>query len=129
MKWLMNLIAPWKSQLFAMMGVLAVCGIGAAVIGWLHIQEQDKTNAALAERNKDLTDANKTWAATYDVLKRNAQLEHDNTRLLQDKLALIEQRSATTSEQLKELEKTNGEVKEYLSRPIPADLRRLLDKQ
>jgi hypothetical protein len=128
-KWLLNLLAPFRSELFAMVGVLAVCGIGAAIAGYLHIQRQNDQIENLDARVGDLVVANKGWAARVAEQDRLRGLEQKNVLLLQDKLALIEQQNTAAAAQLKQLEATNAEVKEYLSRPIPADLRRLLDKR
>jgi hypothetical protein len=129
MKWLINLLTPFKSELFAMVGVVAVCGIGATVAGYLHIQRQNDQIETLDTRVGDLVIANKSWAARAAEQDRLRGLEQKNVLLLQDKLALIEQQNTAAAAQLKQLEATNAEVKEYLSRPIPADLRRLLDKK
>ena len=129
MKWLLNLITPFKSELFAMVGVLAVCGISATIAGYLHIQRQNDQIETLDGRVGDLVVANKGWAARVAEQDRLRALEQENVLLLQDKLALIEQQNTAAAAQLKQLEATNAEVKEYLSRPIPADLRRLLDKK
>lgn len=129
MKWLISFLTPWKSELFAMVGVLAVCGIGATIAGYLHIQRQNDQIETLDGRVGDLVIANKGWAARAAEQDRLRALEQKNALLLQDKLALIEQQNTAAAAQLKQLEATNAEVKEYLSRPIPADLRRLLQKQ
>lgn len=129
MKWFSNLITPFKSELLAMVGVLAICGIGATIAGYLHIQRQNKQIETLDTRVGDLVTANKGWAARAADQDRLRALEQKNVLLLQDKLSLIEQQNTAAAAQLKQLEATNAEVKEYLSRPIPADLRRLLDKK
>ena len=129
MKWLSNLITPFKSELLAMIGVLAICGIGAAVAAYLHIQRQNDEIETLDTRVGDLVTANKGWVARVAEQDRLRAEEQKNVLLLQDKLALIEQQNTDAAVQLKQLEAANAEVKEYLSRPIPADLRRLLEKQ
>jgi len=129
MKWLINLLTPFKSELLAMIGVVAICGIGATIAGYLHIQRQNDQIETLDTRVGDLVTANKGWAARATEQDRLRALEQKNVLLLQDKLALIEQQNTAAAAQLKQLEATNVEVKEYLSRPIPADLRRLLQKQ
>ncbi|KPH60217.1 hypothetical protein [Novosphingobium sp. ST904] len=129
MKWLSNLLTPIKSELFAMVGVLAVCGVGATIAGYLHIQRQDDQIETKDRQISDLATANKSWAARAAEQDRIRALEQKNVLLLQEKLALIEQQNTDAAAQLKKLEATNAEVKEYLSRPIPADLRRLLQKQ
>jgi hypothetical protein len=128
-KWLSKLIAPIKSELLAMVGVVAICGIGATIAGYLHIQRQNDQIATLDKRNADLVTANKGWANRVAEQDRLRAQEQKNVLLLQDKLALIEQQNTAAAAQLKQLEATNAEVKEYLSRPIPADLRRLLEKK
>ncbi len=129
MKWLTALLTPWKSELFAMVGVLAVCGIGASIAGYLHIQRQNDQIEAKDTRIKDLVTANKDWAAHSAEQDRLRALEQQNVLLLQDKLALIERQNTAAAAQLKDLEAGNAEVREYMSRPIPAELRRLLDKK
>ncbi|WP_159983740.1 MULTISPECIES: phage holin family protein [unclassified Novosphingobium] len=73
-KWLLNPTAPFKSELFAMVGVLAVCGIGATIIGYLHIQRQNDPIAAKESRSMAylprtraglLTQPSKTACATW----------------------------------------------------------------
>lgn len=123
------LFAKFRSEIFGMIGVLAVCGVGALIIAWLHIQRQDDQISTQATQITALADANKGWVI---YMKRRDQLrdaEQRNTLLLQDKLTLIEGQNAANAAQLQKLRDENAEVREYLSRPIPADLRRLLDKK
>jgi hypothetical protein len=126
---LLSLLAPYRSQIFAMVGVLAVSGIGASIIGWMQIQRQNDQIADKDGKIDELVTTNKGWAAHAAEQDRLRALEHKNVLLLEDKLALIEQQNAAAAVQLKDLEASNAEVKEYLSRPIPADLRRLLEKK
>jgi uncharacterized protein HemX len=127
MRWLIDKFAPFKSELFAMVGVLAVCGLGAAVIAYCHIQQQRQTIEVQSNRIDDLVTVNKSWANWADSQQRLRDLEQQNTRLLQDKLALIESDLSQASVQLDQLEASNAEVKELLGRRLPADLRRLLE--
>ncbi|MFC0684624.1 hypothetical protein [Novosphingobium clariflavum] len=129
MKWLLTLLAPFKSELFAMVGVLAVCGVGATVAGYLHIQRQNDQIEAKDARIGELLNTNKQWAAHSAEQDRLRALEQRNTLLLQDKLALIEQQNVAASAQLKELETSNAEVRELMGRRLPDDLRRLLEQQ
>ncbi|USA39609.1 hypothetical protein NCF86_00145 [Pelagerythrobacter marinus] len=122
-----NALAPFRSHIIAMVGVLAVCGIGAAIIAWQHIQAQNRTIEAKDARIGDLVSVNDRWAAWAAQQQKLRDLEQRNTRLLQDQLAAIEQASAAQSEQLRELEASNAEVKELLGRKLPADLRRVLE--
>lgn len=129
MKWLISFLTPWKSELFAMVGVLAVCGIGATIAGYLHIQRQNDQIETLDVRVGDLVTANQGWAARYAEQDRLRALEQKNALLLQDKLGLIEQQGVASAAQIKQLEKSNAEVRELMARRLPADLRRVLEQQ
>lgn len=129
MKWLLNLITPFKSELFAMVGVLAVCGISATIAGYLHIQRQNDQIAAKEVQIDGLVTANKGWAAHAAEQNRLRDLEQRNVLLLEDKLALIEGQNTAAAAQLKDLETSNAEVRELMARRLPADLRRLLEQQ
>lgn len=129
MKWLGNLLTPIKSELFAMVGVLAVCGVGAGIIGYLHIQRQNDQLATKDRQIGKLVEANKGW---FVYMKRRDQLrdlEQRNVLLLQDKLALIDGQNTALATQIKQLEQSNAEVRELMSRRLPDDLRRLLEQQ
>jgi len=128
-KWLISFLTPWKSELFAMVGVLAVCGIGATIAGYLHIQRQNDQIGALDKRNAELVTANKGWASRVAEQDRLRALEQKNALLLQDKLALIEQQGVASAAQIQQLEKSNAEVRELMARRLPADLRRVLEQQ
>jgi len=125
---LFSWLAPFKSQIFAMVGVIAVAGIGASIIAYVHIQSQRETIKAQDDRIGDLVTINKDWSTWARQQQRLRNLEQRNVLLLQDQLAAIEARSAEQSEQLKALEASNAEVKEFLGRRIPDDLRRLLEQ-
>ena len=126
---LIKLFAPWRPYLIGLVGVIAVCGIGMSVASYMIIGEKNERIAATDQRVKDMTEALTSLTEATNAVLALREVEQENTRLLQDKLALLDERSAATSQQLKEMEKTNAEVREYMARPIPADLRRLLDKQ
>ncbi|GEM_PF-841850 len=129
MKWLISFLTPWKSELFAMVGVLAVCGIGATIAGYLHIQRQNDQLTTKDSQIAALGVANKGLSAHVAEQDRLRALEQQNTILLQDKLALIEQQGVASAVQIRELEKSNAEVRELMARRLPADLRRVLEQQ
>ncbi len=129
MKWLISFLTPWKSELFAMVGVLAVCGIGATIAGYLHIQRQNDQIGTLDKRNAELVTANKGWASRIAEQDRLRALEQKNALLLQDKLALIEKQGVASAAQIQQLEKSNAEVRELMARRLPDDLRRVLEQQ
>ncbi|MEE4452850.1 hypothetical protein [Novosphingobium resinovorum] len=129
MKWLINLITSIKSELIAMVGVLAVCGIGAGIIGYMHIQRQNDQIAAKDRYIGDLAEANKGWVAYMKRRDQLRDLEQRNVLLLQDKLTLIDGQNTALSSQIEQLEQSNAEVRELMSRRLPADLRRLLEQQ
>lgn len=126
---IISFLAPFKSYLFGLAGVIAVAGIGTTLIAWRHIQAQEKTIEAQSGRIGDLVEINRDWAKQAALRDRLREIEHKNALLLQEQLAVIEERSASQSQQLRELEKNNAEVKELLSRRLPADLKRLLDSK
>jgi hypothetical protein len=122
MKWLCNLLAPWKSELFALVGVLAVCGLGAAAVGSVYIGRQNDTI-------KTLSAANKQWSQNWETMNAVREIEQKNALLLQEKLDLITQGAAEDTERLKALETQNAEVKELLGTRLPDDLRRMLNER
>lgn len=121
-------LTPWKSHIFAMVGVVAVAGIGASIIAYAHIKSQRETISAQHDRIGELVEVNQDWATWADQQQRLRELEQENTLLLQEHLAAIEARAARQSEQLEQLEASNAEVKELLGRRLPADLKRLLEQ-
>lgn len=122
MNWLSKLWMPIRPHLFGVVGVIAVCGLISSVAAYAYIRKQSDLIEAQDARIGSLVN-------TIDAQVALRRLEQENTRLLQDKIAIIEQRSSDMSNQLKELEASNAEVKEYMARRIPDDLRRLLDQQ
>ncbi|WP_313437328.1 hypothetical protein [Novosphingobium sp.] len=112
-----------------MVGVLAVCGIGATIAGYLHIQRQNDQIGTLDKRNAELVTANKGWASRIAEQDRLRALEQKNALLLQDKLALIEKQGVASAAQIQQLEKSNAEVRELMARRLPDDLRRVLEQQ
>lgn len=122
-------LVPYKSHIFAMVGVVAVAGIGASVIAYVHIKSQRETIDAQGARIDDLVEINTGWQVWAGKQQQIRALEQANTQLLQDNLALIQSRSAEQSEQLKKLESSNAEVRELLGQRLPADLRSLLEQR
>ncbi len=129
MKWLLSLWAPIRPHLFGVVGVIAVAGLISCAAAYAYIRKQaqviDQQTKVVEAREQQI--AGLAAAVTAQVTLR--QLEQENTRLLQDKIALIEERSSDMSSQLKQLEATNAEVREFMARRIPDDLRRVLDQQ
>ncbi len=127
MSWLKKLIAPYRSHLFGAIGVLMVCGIVSTTVAWFHIRAQGRTIAAQQATldAKDGTIDRLSLTIRAQVALR--QLEQRNTLLLQDKIALVEAQSSAMSDKIKELEASDEEVRAFMARPIPDDLRRLLE--
>ncbi|PZQ55792.1 MAG: hypothetical protein DI555_07130 [Novosphingobium pentaromativorans] len=123
------LFAKFRSEIFGMIGVLAVCGVGALIIAWLHIQRQDDQLEAKEERIEGLVTANKGWALHAAEQDRLRALEQKNTLLLQDKVDLIEKQGVASAAQIKDLEQSNEEVRRLMAQRLPADLRKLLEQQ
>jgi hypothetical protein len=128
-KWLISFLTPWKSELFAMVGVLAVCGIGATIAGYLHIQRQNDQLTTKDRQIADLGVANKGLSAHVAEQDRLRALEQKNTLLLQDKVDLIEKQGVASAAQIKDLEQSNEEVRRLMAQRLPADLRKLLEQQ
>ena len=126
---IISFLAPFKSYLFGLAGVIAVAGIGTTLMAYSHIRAQEKTIEAQSGRIGDLVEINRDWAKQAALRDQMREIEHKNALLLQEQLAVIEERSASQSAQLRELEKNNAEVKELLSRRLPADLRKLLNSK
>lgn len=126
---LLDLLSPFRSQIIAGVGVLAVCGVGATCIAWIHIQRLNDQIETRDGRIEGLEATNKNWAAHAAEQDRLRSLEQQNVLLLQDKLALIEQQNTSAAAQLKDLETSNAEVRELMAQRLPADLRRLLEQQ
>ncbi|NIJ37930.1 hypothetical protein FHR22_002633 [Sphingopyxis panaciterrae] len=130
MTWLSKFITPGiRSHLLGAIGVVAVCGIVMSTIAGFYIRQQNQTirakDAVIAHKEAQVDGLAKSVASMAAL----RELEHRNARLLQEKLTLIETQSVEMSDQLRKLEASNAEVKEYMSRPIPADLRRLLEQK
>jgi len=129
MKWLLGLLAPYRSGLIAFAGVLFVAMLSAMAMGYMQIRAAESTIDRQATRITDLTEINQGWQKHAAEQDRIRALEQQNALLLQEKLALIEDHYSVTSKQLKDLEASNAEVKEFLGQRLPNDLRRLLQQK
>ena len=125
---IISFLAPFKSYLFGLAGVIAVAGIGTTIMAYSHIKAQEKTIEAQSGRIGDLVEINRDWAKQAALRDRLREIEHKNALLLQERLVALDERAAAQSEQLRELEKNNAEVKALLAQRLPADLKRLLEK-
>ena len=126
---IISFLSPFKSYLFGMAGVIAVAGIGTTIMAYFHIRAQEKTIEVQSSRIRDLVEINRDWARQAALSDRVRAIEHENARLLQEQLAVIEDGSAPQSQQLRALAKNNAEVNELLSRRLPDDLRKLLNSK
>lgn len=127
MKWILGLLMPYRSFLIGLAGVLFVAMMSGMVMGYVQLKAQTARIEAQATRITDLTEINEGWREHAAKLDRFRALEQANALLLQDKLALIEGHHAETSAQLKNLEASNVEVRNYLAGKLPADIKRLLE--
>lgn len=127
MKWILGLLMPYRSFLIGLAGVLFVAMMSGMVMGYMQLKAQTARIEAQATRITDLTEINEGWREHAAKLDRFRALEQQNALLLQEKLALIEGHHATTSAQLKNLEASNVEVRNYLAGKLPADIKRLLE--
>lgn len=127
MKFLIGLLAPYRSVLIGFAGVLFVAMMSGMVMGYMQLKAQDATIDRQATRITDLTEVNKGWqqhAAQQDKLRA---AEQRNALLMQEKQTLIEERFAVVSEQLKQLEESNAEVRAYMAGKLPIELKRMLE--
>lgn len=129
MKWLFNLLAPWKSELFALIGVLAVAGIGTSVISYFYTKAQARTIEAQQATIKLQAQTNDQWADNWRTMTKVRAIEQKSVVDLQAQLDTIAQDNDAMASSIKELEKSNAGVREYLSGKLPADLKRLLERQ
>lgn len=129
MKWLSGLLAPYRPYLMGLCAVLFVAMISGMGMGYLQLKAQEARIETQATRITDLTKINEGWREHAAKLDKFRALEQQNALLLQEKLALIEGHYSVTSQQLKDLEASNAEVKEFLGQRLPADLRRLLEQK
>lgn len=126
------MLIPWRqvrSYLFAGVGVLAVSGIATSAACWWYIGSQKQTIEA---KDKLLVTKEAQVHHLTDAMRQQIimhRMEQQQTRELQTQLAAIEAHSTTTADRLKDLEKSNAEVRDYLRQPIPAELRSLLNEK
>lgn len=120
--WIIKLLTPAKAQILGLLGVLAVCGVGGAIIASIHIGRQN-------DQIETLTATNRLWSENWKKMNAVRELEQANTLALQSKLDRISNDAAGDTERLKKLEAQNAEVKALLGTRLPADLRGLLNKR
>lgn len=127
---LLSLITPnIRAYLLGAVGVLAITSVGAVGISYLQIQRQNEIIGRLQDRNKDLVEANAEWARNAQRLSELWRIEQQHVAALNVALTAIETSNTQLADQVSELEKSNAEVKEFLSRRIPDDLRRVLNQK
>lgn len=118
-----------RAYLLGAVGVLAITSVGAVGISYLQIQKQNEVIVRLQDRNKDLVVANAEWARNAQRLSELWRIEQQHVAALNVALAAIETSNTKLADQVNELEASNAEVKEFLSRRIPDDLRRVLNQK
>ena len=118
-----------RSHLLGAIGVLAVCGLVSTGIAYVHIRQQNKTIEAQSGRIGELVTINKGWAESFRKQQLVIEAGQQSTEALQSQLETIESQSADMAQQIKALEASNAQIREYMSRPIPHELRMLLDKK
>lgn len=116
----------WRPEMFALVAVVAVMGVGMAIIGHLYIKGQKDRIAIQSERITELTHINAQWKENYVKQQALREREQQSVLALQDHVAQIETHSANTEKQLAELRRTNEEIRNYLDQPIPDGLKRML---
>lgn len=115
-----SFIARHKAYLYALLVVLALTSVLSLCYGTYQLGKQ-------SEELKNLADANKQWAESWDRMNKLRELEHKNAVDLQGKLDAITANNHTARQKLKELERDNEEVRDFLDTRLHPDLERLLN--
>lgn len=118
---LLGFIAPYKSYIFAFVGVVALCGIFTTAYAALYISKQRETMAVQKETIEQWT---KNWATLTAV----REIDRESVAALQSDITALREQSAEFDAQLNRMEQNDVEVKDYLSQQLPASLRGMLNK-
>lgn len=107
----------WKALLTVFAFTCAVSlGVGAYQMG--------KQRAAL----QVMADTNNKWQEAWAMMEKARAIEIDNTEHMRKRIDEINASAAEGNQRLKELERSNADVKSFLDARIPHDLRGLLNK-
>lgn len=129
MNWLLGIVAQFRSQLFALVGVLAVCGVGAAVISYIHIASQRETIDAQEGVIQLQAATNQQWSQNWQDMKEIRKVDQQAVTDLQAAVGLIAEDNEEMAQAVKRLEANDEIVKKYMAQPIPPELRRVLQQK
>lgn len=122
----MNIVSMFfarhKPTIYAALGVLALTSTVSLMAGAYNIGKQRQELATLAATNKK-------WADAWGKMSQVREMEQRNAADLQAKIDAISQGARDDSDRLKELERSNEEVRNILNTRLPDDLRRLLNER
>jgi hypothetical protein len=125
-----------RSHTLGIIGVLAVVGVGLAVLAFVHIRSQDKELAAkneaigrLNERARTLTGINQQWADWAFKQQKITAADQEATAGLQREVDGLEVEAVAHRKQLDDLERDNAEVRDLLRQRLPDDLKRVLNQR
>lgn len=113
-------IGRHKAYIYALLVILALTSVLSLCYGTYKLGKQ-------TEQLEELATANKLWAEAFDKMNELRKLEHENSVALQKTLNEISSLSHADKQRLKELERTNEEVRALLDTPLHDDLKRLLN--
>lgn len=112
-----GVIGSWKSLLVVFAFSCAVTlAVGAHQLG-----KQRATLQAMA-------DTNNKWQEAWTMMEKARVIEIENTEHMRKRIDEINASAAEGNQRLKELERSNADVKSFLDARIPHDLRGLLNK-
>lgn len=122
------LLAPFKSQLLAFVGVLAVAGIFTSAIAAVYISKQNDTIDAQNGTIQLQAATNKQWQSNWEAM--TAQRERDQQAVLdlQEQIRGIEADNDNMAAGIRNLEAGNAQVRDYLAGKLPAELKRMLER-
>ena len=124
-----GLFGKLRPHLLALVGVIAVAGVGTAVLAGFYVRQQRQTIEQQEARLKDKMAQINGLIAANDHMVELRTLEQQNTLELETKLDLIETHHASLVAEVRKLEASNADVKAFMDRRIPPDLRRLLQQK
>lgn len=109
-----------KAYVYALVFILALTSTVTLCYGTYKLGKQ-------GEQLEQLAEANKKWADAWSKMTELRAVEAENAKQLQLKLDAIVYSSHSAKQKLKELERNNEEVRDFLDTRLHPDLERLLN--
>lgn len=112
-----SIVDNWKPLLV----VFAFSCAATLAVGAHQLGKQRSNLQAMAETNAK-------WQRAWATMEKARSIEAANTAHMRERIDEINASTAEGNHRLKELERSNADVKEFLDARIPTDLRGLLNK-